>query len=381
MSVEDIANGLNNFFSSIERPIYLHEPDLKGHELSYITDCIESGWVSSVGSYVDRFEKELGEFCGGYAVSTVNGTAALHLALVLAGVKPNHEVITPALTFVATANAVSYCGAIPHFVDADSQNFGIDAAKLDVYLSKTLKNGVNIKTGRKISALIVTHIFGHCADMDALSNIAKKYNLVLVEDAAESLGSYYKGKHTGLLGIVSALSFNGNKILTTGGGGAVLTSDQNIAERAKHLSTTAKATHPYVHIHDEIGYNYRMPNINAALGCGQLEKLPDYLAQKKILTSRYSAFFAQFPDTTFVKQPDETISNNWLNSIIMNSEEDRNTLIDILAKNDIFCRGIWEVMAELPMYKNCPSMDISTAKDLVARTVNLPSSPFLAKRL
>jgi len=273
-------------------PTKLHEPTFDGNETQYVQDCIESTYVSSVGKYVDQFEIELAKYTGAkYAVSLVNGTSALHLALKLAGVKAGEEVLIQAFNFVAAANAITYCGATPHFVDIENENLGIDPIKLQNYLSeiskKTGELTKNVITGRCIKALVVMHTFGHPSKMDELAAVAKKFNLVLIEDAAESIGSYYDKKHTGTMGLLGTMSFNGNKTITTGGGGAVLTNNLELAKHAKHLSTTAKISHQWAFKHDAIGYNYRMPNINAALGCAQLEQLPNKLEKKKKLFDKY----------------------------------------------------------------------------------------------
>jgi aminotransferase in exopolysaccharide biosynthesis len=268
-----------------EGPVKLHEPTFDGNESRYLQDCIDSTYVSSVGKYVDQFEIELAKFTGAkHAISVVNGTAALHLALKLAGILPGDEVLVQGFTFVATANPVTYCGATAHFVDIEDENLGIDPIKLFEYLKEisTTSDGltINTKTGKTIKALIVMHTFGHPSKIDELNEIAKRFNLVLLEDAAESIGSYYKGRHTGTFGAMGTLSFNGNKTITTGGGGAILTNDSELAKQAKHLSTTAKIAHKWAFNHDQIGYNYRMPNLNAAIGCAPLERLPNKLENK-----------------------------------------------------------------------------------------------------
>jgi perosamine synthetase len=276
--------------------------------------------VSYNGAYVTRFEEELAAFTGAQrAVAVVNGTAALHLALRLAGVQPSDEVLIPALTFVATANAIAYCGAVPHFVDSETQSLGIDAGKLDVYLDDVAEQRgdafFNRRTGRCLRALVPVHVFGHPCDLDALAGVCERFGLAMVEDAAEALGSHYKGTHVGTRGRMAVLSFNGNKIITTGGGGAVLTGDDVLADRIKHLATTAKMPHPWAYIHDEVGYNYRMPNINAALGCAQLEQLPGFLRRKRTLAARYAEAFRDVEGVTFVQEPAWGRSNYWLNAL------------------------------------------------------------------
>lgn len=370
--MHDISNLLIETLKEAPRPIALHEPSFDSGDISYVSDCVQSGWVSSVGSYVDRFELELSQYIGAHAIPVVNGTAALHLALVIAGVKAGDEVFVPDLTFVATANAVKYCHAIPHFVEAEKNTYGIDPDKLDAYI-QTLS--------RIPKYLIVTHIFGNSAQIDKLCSVCQKHNITLIEDAAESLGSWVDNKHTGTFGKISALSFNGNKIITTGGGGAVITTDPTLAQRAKHLSTTAKTNSPYTHRHDEIGYNYRMPNLNAALGCSQLKKLELYLAQKKKLYQIYADIFLNRSEIEFITPMKNTISNFWLCNILVKDEITRNIIIDELAKEKIFCRGLWAPISSLPMYKNCPKMPTPIVEDLCSRTISLPSSPSLTQFL
>ena len=301
---ENVLAALRRVLPDVGGGIALHEPRIAGREWDYVKDCLDSGWVSSVGSYVDRFEDMLAETCGVmHAVATVNGTAALHLALLLAGVGAGDEVLMPSLTFIATANAVSYCGAVPHFVDNDEVSLGIDPDKLEIYLEEIAerRDGSvhNKKTGRRLAALVPMHTFGHPSDMDALNKIAECWNIALIEDAAESLGSTYKEKPAGSLGKLAALSFNGNKIVTTGGGGAVLTNDEELARKAKHLSTAAKVPHKWAFDHDEVGYNYRLPNINAAMGCAQLEQLSGFVSCKRALATRYSQEFSDVPANTY----------------------------------------------------------------------------------
>ena len=359
----------------------LHEPEFAGHEWSYVKECLDTGWVSSVGSYVDRFERDLAAYTGcKYAVATSNGTSALHVCLILAGVRANDEVLVPALTFVATANAVSYAGAVPHFVDSETTSLGIDAQRLDDYLASCAEivDGICINrvSGRSIRALVVMHVFGHPSNLSALQNVARRWKLVLVEDAAESLGSYYGDRHTGNFGDIAALSFNGNKIVTTGGGGAVLTNDPGLAKRAKHISTTARVSHEWNFLHDEIGYNYRMPNINAALGCAQLERLPSMLERKRRLAARYDAAFAAVNGVHFLKEPQGTSSNYWLNAILLDEglASHRDELLGALNAAGFMSRPVWTLMHKLPMYQSCPRMNLVVAEQIEARLINLPSS-------
>lgn len=358
----------------------LHEPTFNEKEIEYVTDCIKTGWVSSVGSYVTRFEEELAKFVGvKRAVAVVNGTAALHVALKIVNVQENDEVLIPSLTFVATANAVSYCGAIPHFVDVHEETLGIDPFKLENYLNEIaeLRNGelFNKLTNRRIKAIVPMHTFGHAVHLDEIVTLAEKYHLTLVEDAAESLGTYYKGKHTGSFGKVNAISFNGNKIITTGGGGAILTNDEKLADLAKHLTTTAKIPHKWEYVHDYIGYNYRMPNINAALGCAQLEKMNDFLKKKKELTAKYEEIVSELEGVQLFKQPSHSDSNYWLQTLILNDSFNREEVLAFLNENGVMSRPIWQPISELDMYKACPKMDLNVTSMLKRKIVNIPSTP------
>lgn len=361
--------------------IPLHKPVFFGREREYITDAINSTFVSSVGAYVDRFEEALADFCGvERAVATVNGTAALHIALLVAGVEPNDEVILPSLTFVATANAVRYACAVPHFVDAEDRTLGIDPEKLGTHLERVagLRSGdcYNQETGRRIRALVPMHTFGMPSRLVKLLEVADRFGLVLVEDAAESLGSYYNGKHCGSFGKVSSLSFNGNKVITTGGGGAILTNDEDLADQAKHITTTAKVPHKWRYDHDMVGYNYRMPNLNAALGVAQLEQLPGILKQKRDLSDRYEKAFQNVDGAMFLKEPDGCTSNYWLNALLLDrgNEGALEPILEATNNKGIMTRPAWTPMHQLPMFKDCPRMDLATAEDLVSRLINVPSS-------
>lgn len=377
----DVLSAMREVLGEPPGALALHEPEFAGREWEYVKDCIDTGWVSSVGGYVDRIERDLERFTGAaHAIATANGTAALHICLLLAGVEAGDEVLLPALTFIATANAVSYAAAIPHFVDSEPTSLGIDAAKLDAYLRERalLVNGVcvNRATGAPIRALVVMHVFGHPADLDALNEVAQRWHLALVEDAAESLGSSYRGRHTGNVGRVAALSFNGNKIVTTGGGGAVLTNDAQLARRAKHLTTTARVAHRWSFLHDEVGYNYRLPNLNAALGCAQLERLPSFIERKRRLAARYAAAFANVGTVSFLHEPPQTSSNYWLNAILLDAGQAawRDDLLAVLNDAGYMSRPVWTLMHRLPMYQSCPRMDLAVAEDLEARIINVPSS-------
>ena len=367
--------------------IALHEPLFAGNENKYVKECIDTAWVSSVGKYVDLFEEKLAEYCGvKRAVAVVNGTSALHVCLLLSGVKANDEVLVPALTFIATANAVSYCGAIPHFVDSAYNTLGIDPIALDRYLGEiaVLRDGecFSRHTGRRISAVVPMHTFGHPVDMDAMQSVCDKYHLALIEDAAESIGSFYKGRHTGNFGRIAAMSFNGNKTITTGGGGAVLTNDEELGALAKHLTTQAKVPHRWEFAHDMIGYNYRMPNINAALGCAQLESLPDFVKKKRALAKKYVKSLADVADISFFQEPDFAKSNYWLNAILLdkNYAAERDNLLEALNNAGIMARPIWNLMYTMPMFKNCPRMDCPVAEDIGRRLINIPSSVVLGEQ-
>jgi len=362
----------------------LHEPTFDEMEIEFVTDCVRSGWVSSVGKYVDRFEKELAEFTGvKRAVAVVNGTSALHIALKVAGVQSNDEVFMPSLTFVATANAVSYLQAIPHFVDVSEFTLGLDPVKLEEYIKDIgeMKNGhlVNKQTGRIIRAVVPMHTFGHPVDLDPLIELCERYNVVLVEDAAESLGSYYKGKHTGGFGKISALSFNGNKIMTTGGGGAILTNDDKFADYAKHLTTTAKVPHKWAYEHDEIGYNYRMPNINAALGCAQLQKIPTFIEQKRQLTQVYENLVNCVDGVTLFKEPINTKGNYWLQTLVIEQTDSRDAVLEFLNEHGVMSRPIWTPMNELGPFKHMPKADLTVTKQLKNSLINIPSTPLKVK--
>lgn len=374
----EFANNVKRFYGKEFVP--LHEPTFNNKEVEYVTDCVKTGWVSSVGAYVNRFEEDLAKFVGvKRAVAVVNGTAALHIALKVAGVKAEDEVLMPSLTFIATANAVSYLGAVPHFIDVSINTLGVDADKLKIYLEQIgkLQNNqlYNRETGRRISALVPMHTFGHAADIEGLLKVCDMYNVTLVEDAAESLGTYYKGKHTGSFGKVSALSFNGNKIMTTGGGGAIVTDDDALADYAKHLTTTAKIPHRWAYEHDEIGFNYRMPNINAALGCAQLEKLPLFIQQKRELTKHYEQWLAGIEGVQLFKEPANTRSNYWLQTILLDEQFNRDEVLDFLNEQGVMSRPIWNPMHHLAIYQHCPKSDLSVTDQLNRSVVNIPSTP------
>jgi aminotransferase in exopolysaccharide biosynthesis len=358
--------------------IPLHAPVFAGREQAYVGDTIASTFVSSVGAYVDRFERDMAAYTGSpRAVATVNGTAALHMALQLVGVGFGDLVVTQPLTFVATCNAIAYCGAEPVFVDVERRTLGLCPRALETWLTDNARlddDGLcRAKAdGRIIRACVPMHTFGHPADLDGLTDVCRRWRLALVEDAAESLGSFYKGRHTGTLGEVGTLSFNGNKIITTGGGGMILAGEA-LGARAKHLTTTAKQPHPYEYVHDEVGYNYRLPNLNAALGCAQLEQLEAFIACKRELAARYAAHLAG-SDLQFVVEPADCRSNYWLNAVICESGAQRDALLQATNGAEVMTRPIWALMNRLPIYAHCRKGDLSNAEWLEARVVNLPSS-------
>jgi perosamine synthetase len=366
-------------------PVALHEPRFGGNEWRYLKECLDTNYVSSVGKFVDRFEAELVAVTGAkYAIAVVNGTAALQVALQLAGVRPGDEVLVPAMTFVATANAVSYCGAIPHFVDSEERSLGIDPQALREYLSAAaeLRGGVcvNRGSGRVIRAVVPMHVFGHPVDIDGLLGVVRDFGLVMVEDAAESLGSFYHGAHTGGFGLLGTLSFNGNKTITTGGGGAILTNDARLGHAAKHLTTTAKVAHRWEYRHDAIGFNYRLPNLNAALGCAQLEQLPELLTAKRRLHERYAAAFAGIPGVRVVSEPAGCRSNYWLQTLLLDDSlaSSRDEVLALTNDAGFMTRPVWVLNHRLPAFRNSPRMPLPVAESLEERLVNVPSSPQLA---
>jgi perosamine synthetase len=369
-----------------ERMTPLHEPHFSGNEIKYLSNCIESTWVSSTGEYINRFENQLREITGAkHVVATVNGTAALHIALICSGVIPGDEVLAPSLTFVATANAIAYCGAIPHFVDSDSESLGVNVGKLRDYLERTTSRQnnqtINTSTGRIIRAIIPMHAFGHPSDLDGLVKLAREYNFVLVEDAAEALGSYYKNSHVGTIGDVGVLSFNGNKIITTGGGGAILTNNDSLAQKARHISTTAKVGHKWRFQHDQIGYNYRMPNLNAALGCAQLEQLPRKIELKRKLFLDYTDAFSKISGARIFQERMNTKSNYWLQVLFLNDGYERyqEEILSVTNNLGVTTRPVWDLISNQTPFEMCPRMDLSGATFLQERIINLPSSPYLGE--
>ncbi|GGG84516.1 LegC family aminotransferase [Paenibacillus radicis (ex Gao et al. 2016)] len=359
----------------------LHEPLFEGNEWSYVKDCLETGWVSSVGQYVDQFERNLAEYTGSpHAIAVMNGTAALHICLLLAGVKPNDEVLMPSLTFIATANAVAYCGAIPHLIDVSNDTLGVDPDKLEQYLNDIVQFGTdgyayNRQTGRRLMAVIPMHTFGHPVELDKLMRVCEKYHLEMIEDAAESLGSFYRGRHTGTFGKLGAISFNGNKVITTGGGGAILAADEATARMAKHLTTTAKLPHRWSYQHDQTAYNYRMPNLNAALGCAQLEQLPSFLNRKRRLSMRYKEAFSHINGIQWFEEQEHVTSNYWLNALLLDEPDEGllNRMLEITNDAGIMTRPIWTPMHRLSMFSQSPRMELTVTEQLEFRIINIPS--------
>ncbi|MDX1652439.1 MAG: LegC family aminotransferase [Brumimicrobium sp.] len=357
--------------------IPLHAPVFQGNEKKYLNECIDSTFVSSVGKFVDQFENQMQEITGASkAVAVVNGTASLQIALRLVGVRPGEEVITQALTFVATANAIVYNGADPVFLDVDKYTLGLSPSSVKRFLEEHAErrsNGCyNKRTGRRIAACMPVHTFGFPVRIDELIEVCSGWDIPVVEDAAEAIGSYYKGKHTGTFGAISGFSFNGNKIVTSGGGGAIITNDVELGIRAKHITTTAKKPHPYEFYHDEIGFNFRMPNINAALACAQLEMLDKYLKDKRKLANDYALFFDQM-GVKFCKEPANSKSNYWLMAVELENKTERDKFLKETNDHGIMTRPVWQLMYRLPMFTNCYRDDQINAEFLEERIVNLPS--------
>ena len=357
--------------------IPLHEPVFFGNEKKYLNECIDSTFVSSVGKFVNQFEDMLTEFTGSkYAIATMNGTAAIHIALKLVGTDEQSEVITQPLTFIATCNAISYCGAKPVFVDVDRDTMGLSPLSLMTFLQENTeqrKEGCfNIDTGKRISAVMPMHTFGQPCRIEEIADICANHNIPLIEDAAESLGSYCNGKHTGTFARIGVFSFNGNKTITTGGGGMIVTNDETLAKRAKHLTTTSKIAHPYEFIHDEVGYNYRLPNINAALGCAQMENLDTILDNKQETAYFYEQFFNN-TEITFVKETSGSKSNYWLNAIILKNKAERDIFLKTTNDSGVMTRPIWQLMNRLPMFKSCQRDNLINSYWLEERVVNIPS--------
>jgi len=374
---ENIINFIQETYQT-KSFIPLHEPKFVGNEKKYLNECIDSTFVSSVGKFVDGFEENIAEYTGAkYAIATCNGTSALHTSLLLANVNQNNEVITQPQTFVATCNAISYCGAQPVFIDVDKDTMGLSPSALKYFLENNTavknKQCINNRTGKVIKACVPMHTFGHPCRIDEIKEICDKYYIFLIEDAAESVGSIYKGRHTGTFGQVGVMSFNGNKIITAGGGGCIVTNDKILAKKAKHLTTTAKVPHKWDFNHDIVGYNYRMPNLNAALLVAQLENLDNFISNKRKLANKYKTFFNN-SDYVFVKEPIDSKSNYWLNSILFKNKQQRDDFLDETNSRGIMTRPIWTLMNKLPMYEHAQCGDLKNAEWLEQRLVNIPSS-------
>ena len=357
----------------------LSVPKFVGNEKKYLEECIDTTFVSSVGKFVDRFEEEIAQYTGAKkAVVCVSGTNALHMSLMLCGIKRDDEVLTQALTFIATCNALSYIGAHPVFIDVDRTTMGLSPNAMKEWLVKNtrIKNGecYNKNTGRRVKACIPMHTFGHSVRIEEIVQLCFEYHLQLIEDAAESIGSKYKGQHTGTFGKVSAISFNGNKTITTGGGGMMLFQDEELGMLAKHITTQAKVPHRWEFVHDQVGYNYRMPNINAAIGCAQLEHLDEFIASKRKIAKEYAAFFKNIDNIDFFEEPEDCFSNYWLNAVILKDKATQLEFLEYTNDNGIMTRPIWELMNRLPMFRHCQNDGLKNTFWLADRVVNIPSS-------
>ena len=374
----DIVSFIHSLFGTDEF-VPLHAPLFIGNEKKYLAECIDTTFVSSVGKFVDRFEELVACYTGSKrAVVCVSGTNALHMGMLLVGVERDDEVLTQALTFIATCNAISYIGAHPVFLDVDRDTLGLSPLAVKRWLSThaEVRDGqcYNKKTGRRIKACVPMHTFGHPMKIDELSAVCNEYHIELVEDAAESIGSFYKGRHTGTFGRVGAISFNGNKTITTGGGGMLLFQDEELARLAKHLTTQAKVPHRWAFVHDLIGYNYRMPNINAALGCAQMENLDRYVSNKRETAERYREFFSRIPDVEFVVEPANSRSNYWLNAVLLKDRRAQQSFLEYTNDHGVMTRPVWELMNRLEMFRGCETDGLENTVWLEERIVNIPSS-------
>lgn len=374
----NITTFIHNLFGTDEF-VPLHAPLFIGNEKKYLAECIDTTFVSSVGKFVDRFEEHVASYTGSKrAVVCVSGTNALHMGMLLVGVERDDEVLTQALTFIATCNAISYIGAHPVFLDVDRDTLGLSPLAVKRWLSThaEVRNGqcYNKKTGRRIKACVPMHTFGHPMKIDELSAVCNEYHIELVEDAAESIGSFYKGRHTGTFGRVGAISFNGNKTITTGGGGMLLFQDEELGRLAKHLTTQAKVPHRWAFVHDHIGYNYRMPNINAALGCAQMENLDRYVSNKRETAERYREFFSHIPDVEFVVEPANSRSNYWLNAVLLKDRRAQQSFLEYTNDHGVMTRPVWELMNRLEMFRGCETDGLENTVWLEERIVNIPSS-------
>ncbi len=374
---EDIINFIQETYKTKDF-IPLHEPRFSGNEKKYLGECIDSTFVSSVGKFVNEFEEKIASYTGAkYAIATSNGTSALHIALLLAKIKEGDEVITQPLTFVATCNAISYCNAQPVFIDVDKDTMGLSPSALKIFLENctSVKNQqcINNKTGKVIRACIPMHTFGNPCRIDEIKDMCDEYHICLIEDAAESLGSLYKGKHTGTYGEMGVISFNGNKVVTAGAGGCIITNNKALAKRAKHLTTTAKMVHKWEFNHDQVGYNYRMPNLNAALLVAQLEQLNSFLESKRKISNKYKDFFKK-SDIDFMTEIEGARSNYWLNALILDDLKQRELFLEATNLANVMTRPVWTLMNKLPMFKDCQQDDLTNSKWLEDRVVNIPSS-------
>jgi len=374
---DDVVDFVRGIYGK-EGLIPLHEPLFIGNEKKYLNECIDSTFVSSIGEFVDKFEVKIAEYTGSkYAVATTNGTAALHISLLLSDVGEDDEVITQPLTFIATCNSISYCGANPIFVDVDRETMGLSPDSLNYFLSENavIKNNqcFNKTTGKIIKACVPMHTFGHSCRISEIKEICDKYKIILIEDAAESLGSFYNGKHTGTFGSLGVLSFNGNKIITGGGGGCIITDNEALAKKAKHLTTTAKVPHKWEYTHDMIGYNYRMPNLNAALLTSQLENLKSFLSSKRNIALAYKEFFKDKP-YIFIEEPVNSQSNYWLNAIIFKDKKERDLFLHETNSKEVMTRPMWTLMNKLSMFQGSQCGELSNAEWLEERVANIPSS-------
>lgn len=374
---EHVINFIQDTYKTKEF-IPLHEPRFMGNEKKYLNECIDTTYVSSVGKFVDELEDKIASYTGTrYAVATSNGTSALHIALLVCNVKSDDEVITQPLTFIATCNAISYCGARPIFIDVDKDTMGLSPSALKEFLNKNtlIKNQqcINKKSGQKIKACVPIHTFGHPCRIDEIKSICDQYYINVIEDVAESLGSFYKDKHTGTFGQMGATSFNGNKIVTAGGGGCIVTNNKALAKKAKHLTTTARVPHKWKYSHDMIGYNYRMPNLNAGLMVAQLEQIEQFLLNKRELANTYESFFSG-TSIKFIKELKHSKSNYWLNAIILKDKKQRDLFLDETNSAGVMTRPTWVLMNKLPMFNKYQCSDLTNAKWLEERVVNIPSS-------
>jgi perosamine synthetase len=374
----DVVSFVHELYGT-EGMVPLHVPTFRGNEKKYLNECIDTTFVSSVGKFVDRFEEMIVEYTGTQkAVVCVNGTNALHMAMLLVGVEREDEVITQALTFIATCNAISYIGAHPLFIDVDNDTMGLSPDAMEAWLKENAEikgeSCYNRRTGRRIKACVPMHTFGHPVHLDKLVEVCNRYHIELVEDAAESLGSFYKGKHTGTFGKIGVISFNGNKTITTGGGGMLLFQDETLGNFAKHLTTQAKEPHRWEFVHDHIGYNYRMPNINAALGCAQLEEIDHILANKRETAEKYKQFFSDKENIHFFTEPEGSTSNYWLNAVLLNDKEAQHQFLEYTNDHAVMTRPIWELMNRLPMFKDCETDGLQNTVWFADRVVNIPSS-------